>query len=164
MAAVCAVTAPEGEEAPAPPGLDMAGISVAAGEEGPRLAGTQIRPYVARGIYSLPVSLPEGEVRLDFARPAGQARLSLWAIPVSAIHGLYSALAVIAALFIALGGIKIWPHPAERRPSSVKRIIVYVLLLVVMTLIAGLLGLLISLFVILLCEAKRGLFVGFQTQ
>ena len=52
----------------------------------------------------------------------------------------------------------------QRRPISVKRIIVYVLLLVVMTLIVGLLGLLISLFIVLLSEAKRGLFVGFQTQ
>ncbi|MBA7609584.1 hypothetical protein ES703_16775 [subsurface metagenome] len=157
VAAVRAITAPEGEAAF---GLDMADISVAAGEE--------IRPYVARGIYSLPVSLPEGEVRLDFARPAGEARLSLWAVPVGAIHRLYSTLAVIAVLFVALGIIKIWPQiwpqPAERRPISVKRIIVYVLLLVGLTLIVGLLGLLISLFTVLVCEAKRGLFVGFQTQ
>jgi hypothetical protein len=143
------VTAPERV---AGPGIDMSGISVAAGEE--------IQPYVARGTYSLPVTLPEGEVRLDFARPAGRAQLSLWAMPVSAIRSLYSALAVIAALFVALGVIKIWPRPVERRPISVKRIIVYVLLLVVVTLIVGLLGLLISLFVILVCEARRGLFTG----
>jgi len=158
-AAGTAVTAPERVAAPGP---DTSGISVTAREE--------IRPYVARGIYSLPVTLPEGEVRLDFARPAGEAQISLWAVPVSAIHGLYSTLAVIAALFIALGVIKIWPtsfcfaKTKQRRPISVKRIIVYVLLLVVLTLIVGLLGLLISLFIVLLCEARRGAFTGLQTQ
>jgi len=152
-----AVTAPEGIAAL---GLDVAGASVADLEE--------IRPYVARGIYSLPVSLPEGEVRLDFARPAGEARLSLWAVPVSAIRSLYGTLAVVAALFIALGIIKIWPtsfcfaKTKQRRPISVKRIIVYVLLLVVLTLIVGLLGLLISLFIVLLCEARRGLFTPLE--
>ena len=146
-----AVTLPERV---AGPSSDFAGISVAAGEE--------IQPYVARGIYSLPVTLPEGEVRLDFARPAGQAQLSLWAMPARAIRSLYSALAVIAALFVALGIIKIWPQPVERKPISVKRIIVYVLLLVVVTLIVGLLGLLISLFVILVCEARRGLFIPLE--
>jgi len=159
-AAVRAVTAPERV---AGPGTEMSGISVTAGEE--------IRPYVARDVYSLPVTLPEGEVRLDFARPAGEARLSLWAVPVSAIRSFYSTLAVITALFVALGVIKIWPQiwpppcllpearrGAEKRPISIKRIIVYVLLLVVATLIVGLLGLLISIFIVLLCEARRGLF------
>jgi hypothetical protein len=121
-------------------------------------AGEEIQPYVAKGVYSLPVSLPKGEVQLDFARPAGQAQLRLWAVPVSAIQSLYGTLAVIAALFVGLGVIKIWPHPAERRPISVKRIIVYVLLIVVVTLIVGLLGLLISLVAVLVCEARRGLF------
>jgi len=154
-----AVTAPERVAGPGP---GVADISVAGLEE--------IQPYVARDIYSLPVTLPEGEVRLDFARPAGEARLSLWAVPVSAIHSFYSALAVIAALFIVLGVIKIWPSSfcfaktKQRRPISVKRIIVYVLLLVVLTLIVGLLGLLISLFIIFLCEARRGAFTGLQTQ
>ncbi len=106
------------------------------------------------------MSLPQGEVQLDFARPAGQAQLRLWAVPVSAIQSLYGTLAVIAALFVGLGIIKIWPHPAEGRPISVKRVVVYVLLVVVVTLIVGLLGLLVSLFAVLVCEARRGLFIG----
>ena len=42
--------------------------------------------------------------------------------------------------------------------AAVKGVIVYILLLVVLTVLLGLAGLLISFFVILLSEAKRGAF------
>jgi hypothetical protein len=124
----------------------------------PSLAPQEMQPYVAKGIYSLPVTLPEGEVRLDFARPSGEAELSIWVVSVSIIRKLYGTLAVMAALILVLGIIKVWPKPETRRPISVKRIIVYIALLVVLTVISGLIGLLASLFIILLSESRRGAF------
>lgn len=115
--------------------------------------------YTAKGIYSLPVTLPEAEVRLDFARPSGEAELSIWAVPLSTIRNLYGTIGIIAGLCVIAGIVKIWPQPENRQPTSAKRVISYALLLVALTLVLGLLGLLISLFIILLSEAKRGVFV-----
>ena len=64
----------------------------------------------------------------------------------------------MAALILVLGIIKVWPKPETRRPISVKRLIVYIALLVVLTVILGLIGLLVSLFIILLSESRRGAF------
>jgi hypothetical protein len=112
--------------------------------------------YTAEGIYSLPVTLPEGEVRLDFARPSGEAELSLWAVPLSTIRNLYGTVTVFVGLFVIVGLVKIWPRPEERQPISARRVISYILLFVALVLVLGLLGLLISLFIILLSEARRG--------
>jgi len=105
------------------------------------------------------VTLPEGEVRLDFARPSGQAQLTLWAVPLSTIRKLYGSAAIVAALFAVLALVKSWPRPEARKPTSAKRIIGYGLLLIALSLPLGPLGLLVSLFVIVLCEARRGAFV-----
>ena len=125
----------------------------------PGSAFTGMQPYTARGTYSLPVTLPEGEVRLDFARPSGQAQLTLWAVPLSTIRKLYGSAAIVAALFAVLALAKVWPKPQSRQPASAKRIIGYGLLLIALSLLLGPLGLLVSLFVIVLCEARRGAFV-----
>ena len=86
----------------------------------PDFAGKQI--YTARGTYSLPVTLPgsaasgpvPGEVRLDFARPSGQAQLTLWAVPVSTIYRLYGTAGILAALLVVLAVSKVWPTSAKR--------------------------------------------------
>jgi len=111
-----------------------------------------LQPYVAKGTYSLPVTLPQGDVRLDFARPSGDAELSIWAVPEKTIHGLYGTVAVIVALLLGLWVIKIWPKSPEERAISAGRIIAYVLLLPALTIMLGLTGLLISLFIILVIE------------
>jgi hypothetical protein len=126
-------------------------------EPGAAVAGVPL--YTARGIYSLPVTLPEGEVRLDFARPSGEAELSLWAVPVSTIRSLYETIAIVAGLLALVVLVKIWPRPQNKRPMSAKHVIGYALLLVVLTLVLGLLGLLVSLLIILVSEARRGAFV-----
>jgi hypothetical protein len=125
----------------------------------PGSAAGDMQLYTATGVYSLPVTLPEGEVRLDFARPSGEAELSLWAVPLSTIRNLYGTLTVIVGLLVAGALVKIWPRPQTKRPTSAKRVIGYALLFVALTLTLGPLGLLISLFVILVCEARRGVFV-----
>jgi len=125
---------------------------------GSALADTQL--YTARGTYSLPVTLPQGEVRLDFARPSGQAQLTLWAVPLSTIRKLYGTAAILAVLLAVLALARTWPRPQSRQPASAKRIIGYGLLLIALSLVLGLLGLFASLLVIVLCEARRGAFVA----
>jgi hypothetical protein len=115
--------------------------------------------YTAGGTYSLPVMLPGGEVTLDFTRPSGGAELSLWAIPKSTLSNLYGSVIVIVGLLVIVGLVKIWPQSFTWRHLSARRVIGYILLLIVLTLILGLLGLIASLLVILLSEAKRGAFV-----
>jgi hypothetical protein len=106
-------------------------------------------PYVARAVYSLPVTLPQGEVRLDFARPGGDVEISLWAVPTSTLKNLYRTLIVLVAVLIALGLVRIWPPLRRPRPLSAKRIVVYLCVLVLLGLILGLLGLLVGLLVII---------------
>jgi hypothetical protein len=124
----------------------------------PEAAPGDVQLYTAKGVYSLPVTLPKGEVRLDFARPSGEAELSLWAVPLSTIRNLYGTLTVFVGLFVIVGLVKIWPRPEQKRPISARRVISYTLLFVALVLVLGLLGLLISLFIILLSEARRGVF------
>ncbi len=109
--------------------------------------------YVAKGTYSLPVALPEGEVRLDFARSAGQAQLTIWAVPLATIRNLKATAAVVVVLLIVLGIIKIWPATAA--PISARRAIIYLVLFLTLTLTLGLLGLILSLLTIFAVEAIR---------
>jgi len=146
-----AVTSAGGESRPAEPQVFY--DAVAGPGAKPSTAPPDLQPYVAKGTYSLPVTLPEGEVTLDFARPAGQARLSIWAVPLTTIHNLYATATVVVLLLVALGIVKLWP--SNRPPISVKRAIVYFLLFLVLTVAAGLLGLIISLLIIFAAETLR---------
>ncbi|MHC4116140.1 MAG: hypothetical protein ACYSWO_01405 [Planctomycetota bacterium] len=112
--------------------------------------------YVAGGTYSLPVMLPAGEVALDFTRPSGGAELSLWAISNSTLSNLFGSLIVIVGLLAIVGLIRIWPQSFTWRQLSAKRVVAYILLVTILTLILGLLGLIVSLLIILLSEARRG--------
>jgi len=116
---------------------------------GPAAGEPAVEPYVARAVYSLPVTLPQGEVRLDFARPGGEVEISLWAAPTSTLKNLYRTLMVLVAVLIALGAVRIWPRLGRPRPLSGKRIVVYVCVLVLLGLMLGLLGLLVALLVII---------------
>jgi len=120
---------------------------------GPAAAAENLDQYVAKGTYSLPVALPQGEVRLDFARSAGEAQLSIWAVPLATIRNLQATVAVVVALFIVLGIIKIWPATAA--PISAKRAIIYLALFLTLTLTLGLLGLILTLLTIFAVEAVR---------
>lgn len=115
--------------------------------------------YTAKGTYSLPVTLPEGEIRLDFYRPAGQAELSLWAVSQGTMRKLYGTIALMVGLLVIAGLAKVWPRPQTRQPISAKYIVLYIALLVILTFVLGLVGLFISLVVILYSEAKRGAFI-----
>ena len=115
--------------------------------------------YTASGTYSLPVMLPGGEVTLDFTRPSGGARLSLWAVPKSTVSNLYGSLIVMAGLLVIVALAKIWPQSFTWQRPSVGRVVGYVLMLVVVTLLLGLIGLMLSGLVIVLSEARRGALV-----
>jgi hypothetical protein len=115
----------------------------------------QVQAYVAKGTYSLPVSLPEGEVRLDFARPGADAKLTLWAVPTRLLHSLYGTAGLIAAALVLLGLIRIWPDSVTPGKMSVKRTVLYIVLIVVLAVLLGLLGIIISVAGILIIEAVR---------
>ena len=115
--------------------------------------------YTASGTYSLPVTLPAGEVRLDFTRPSGGAELSLWAVPAETLDNLYGTAAVVVTVLVMAGLVKVWPRSATKHPISARHIVGYILLLVVLTAILGLFGVIVSLLVILFSEARRGAFV-----
>ena len=84
----------------------------------PQSAFAGVQVYTAGGTYSLPVTLPGsdaggpllGEVRLDFARPSGDAQLTLWAVPVSTIYRLYGTAGILAALLVVLVLMRVWPR------------------------------------------------------
>jgi hypothetical protein len=125
------------------------------GREGWAERGGPVQPYVATGVYSLPVSLPEGEIRLDFARPGADAKLTLWAVPTRLLQTLYGTVAVIVAALVLLGLIRIWPHSVTPRNMSVKRIVIYIVVFVALAVSLGLLGVIISVAGILVSEAVR---------
>lgn len=134
--------------------LFVNGSAEVSGREGFAYAGGS-PVYVTAGTYSLPVTLPQGEVRLDFVRPGGDTVLSIWAIPIQTIHNLYGTVGAFLALLTLLGVIKIWPSGTSKNPLSARRFIGYVLTIIVFVLLLGLLGLLISSIVILIIETRR---------
>ena len=131
--------------------LEMAGVLVQS-EEG---SAKQMEAYVAKGTYSLPVSLPQGQIRLDFARPAGDVELTIWAIPTRTLYALYDTVAVLVALAILLGGIKIWPKSGPRLSISKNRCFLYLFILVVTLLLLGIAAMLIAVLVVAAIEARR---------
>jgi len=111
--------------------------------------------YVAGGTYSLPVTLPSGQIRLDFARPMGDAELSIWAIPAESTRKLFAGLVVVIAALAAFALIKVWPESARRRPMSAKRIVICIVVLAALGLLLGILGVLVGLAGIVLIETAR---------
>ena len=112
--------------------------------------------YVAAGTFSLPVELPEGEVRLDFARPSGQAEVTIWAIQVSLLHKLCGTGIVLAATVLLVALIKLAQRWAKRATApSTPRLIGYGALLVVGALLARGAGLAAAAIVIVLLEVLR---------
>ena len=110
--------------------------------------GVDIAPgYIAGGTFSLPMTLPEGEVRLDFARrPSGDAVVTVWAVRESLLNRLYGTGGVLAGLLGLL--VIVWAvrrRAGKIAPVTAKRAAAYlVLALLLMALFAGP-GLLIAL-------------------
>jgi len=127
-------------------------VSIAGGAA---IAGEGIKLYEAAGVYSLPVTLPEGEVRLDFARPSGQAQLTLWAVPVKTVYNIYGTITVLVALVVIIAIIKLWPKGLYHKPPTKKRIFVYILVVLGVMMLLGFVGFLISILIVLLSEAAR---------
>lgn len=117
-----------------------------------------LKPYVEKDVYSLPVTLPTGGIRLDFARSAGDAKLSILAVPAQTIDNLYKTFAIVVALFIVIGIVKLWPQPDTGKPLTAKRVVVYIFVLAVMTLILGMVGLAVGFLIVLFSESRFGLF------
>ena len=70
---------------------------------------------MAGATFSLPVTLPEGQVQLDFSRPGGQATVTVWAVPERLIGSLKGTLGVAAAAAAVLVLWRILSALAARR-------------------------------------------------
>ena len=110
--------------------------------------------YVSAGTYSLPVPLPEGEVKLDFARPGGQAELAVTAIPVSLIHSLWGTATVILALAI-VGAVAAFLSRFVGPRQTRIRALCYAVILALLAIVAGLVGLVVALVLIGIIELAR---------
>ena len=120
------------------------------------------RGYVTTGAYSLPVELPAGEIRLDFARPGGEAELAVVAVAVGTINNLWSTAAVIASLAIVALIMRFWPRLTRHKHGDgaagkpgVGAVVGYALLLLLMTALCGPLGLGTAIIIVLLIEVLR---------
>ena len=117
------------------------------------------KPYASQNVYSLPVSLPAaGEIQLDFARSSGQAELSVWAVPVRTITNLVATLVISGLALLIFAIIKLWPKYNTKRSLSKRVVLFYILLVIVICLLFGVWGLIASLFIVLLNEARHAIF------
>ena len=115
--------------------------------------------YASQNVYSLPVSLPSGgEIRLDFARPSGQAELSIWAVPVKTVSKLISTLVIAGLLIVLVVVMKLWKKHNAKRTIPGKTIIVYIVLFIISTIVFGPFGLIASLLIILINEGRHVIF------
>jgi hypothetical protein len=68
--------------------------------------------------YSMPISLPAGQVQLDFAHPSGQAVVALWAVPQRLIDSIMAAVALILAIVALIVIRGIWRGGRTERGAS----------------------------------------------
>jgi hypothetical protein len=61
--------------------------------------------YAAGGTFSLPVTLPEGQVQLDFARPGGDAEVSVLVVSEELVGRAYGTAEVVGTL---IGLLILW--------------------------------------------------------
>ncbi len=101
------------------------------------------------------MDLPRGGVHLDFARPGGQAELSVWAVRSSIIHKLFgtAAVAVAAVVLFLLG--RVLARVQLKISIPVAFVVGYVVLALVLLAFAGLAGLLAWLVIVAISELLR---------
>jgi hypothetical protein len=58
--------------------------------------------HTGGGTFSLPVTLPEGQVQLDFSKPGGEAELSVWVVSERLVEGAYGTAGIVGAAAVAL--------------------------------------------------------------
>lgn len=111
--------------------------------------------YTAAGVYSLPVALPQGEVRLDFARPAGGAVLTVWAVPLAGMHNTYAAVSVVLVWLLTMTVVRLWPQRRSPHRIAPRYLVAYGALLFLLAALMGVLGLVIALAVVVVAEMRR---------
>ena len=114
---------------------------------------TGLQPHIAKGTFSLPVQLPATGIRLDFARPGGQARLTIWAVRTSAIRDLVRTVALVvvfAGLFFLY--TLLLKKGIALAPISLLRVVGYAVLALLLLAILGCLGLVPWLLIVILVE------------
>ena len=71
--------------------------------EGETRRGPAEAPYVAGGMFSLPVALPEGAHQMHFTAPSGQAELSLWVVREDTIRAGTVTGAIVVVVVVVWG-------------------------------------------------------------
>ncbi len=117
------------------------------------LAGTQ---YAPPGTFSLPINLPEGEVQLNFAKPSGDAELTLWALNMGLIIRLLRT-GIIAVIILL---IWLFMRFLNRLPSGEFRIprnyvYIYAGGFILLALMAGVIGIFMWFVISLAIEILR---------
>ena len=112
--------------------------------------------YVAAGMMSLPVELPAGGVELHFARPGGDAAVTLWAVRTSMLDGLGRAGGVLLALVVVFIAARLWRHWAARAAVPARgSVIAYVVLLALLLALLGPAGLILAVLLVPSAELIR---------
>ena len=138
------------------------GMGIVAGEGGGGGGGGRgAYGYVAGGMFSLPVDLPEGEVELHFARPGGDAEVTLWAVRTSVIDGASHTGGVVVLLLVLLIGVRMWRAWSKRITAPpIGYIIAYIALLVILTALGRLVGIVLVVLLVAVLEVVRRRFAG----
>lgn len=88
------------------------------GKDGSGVVGGPDGGWVAGGNYSLPVELPQGQVVLDFARPAGDCQLSIWAISRSFLVSVYTTIGIMCIILGAWALGRVWRRLRRRSQKA----------------------------------------------
>ncbi|KKK69326.1 hypothetical protein LCGC14_2935160, partial [marine sediment metagenome] len=112
--------------------------------------------YVPGGTFSLPVALPEGQVRLDFARPSGEATVSVWAVRGSIVRKGMGTGGAFAAILVLMLVVQLVRELRGRKSLSlVGFVLCYVLLGLLLAAIAGMLGAAAAVGIVCVAEIVR---------
>jgi hypothetical protein len=111
-------------------------------------------PYVGGGTFSLPVQLPAGDVQLDFSHPAGGASVAVWAVSLPMLHAAYATAGLVVCLIVLLLGGKLFKRSARWNVPRL-HLAIYLAVIVVLTLIAGLWGLAAAMVIDSIIEGLR---------
>lgn len=116
--------------------------------------GTLETPYVGGGTFSLPVQLPQGEVQLDFSHPAGGASVAVWAVSLPLLNAMYATAGLVVCLIVLLLIGKLFKRTARWNVPRL-HLAIYLAVIVVLTLIAGLKGLVAAVAIDAIIEGLR---------
>jgi hypothetical protein len=76
-------------------------------------------------------------------------------MPTRTLNALYGTAAVLIALAVVLGGIKLWPRSGPIQRISAKRAFLYILIIAVTLVLLGIVAAVIAALIIAAIKARR---------